>query len=769
LVILMALLFHVPSQATELTCWFSPTGTGNGSSSNSPRAFSASYINQTLLTDTGATVFNINRSALATAPSSFVPFGRVERVLPVWTNFNRAYVHRLSESEYSTTDFEDQALAGAHEVSLGVPSIVSANLQVPVRLVLQQTPMVGGGVTVPVSSKLVWVKATGAISSTQWATTDSTGLATVTLSISGVTHGEILLTAFHDPRTTNGASGSFDEYQVAWARGTAPIGTVIQVVAAPDVAVDRREGSVQTAQFKLRRSGPAVVNTTNYPALDVSFELPQSSGNRTATLTTDYSITAVSPTTRTLNGNPVGPHTVRFAAGETTALLTITPVTDNVIEKEIVWLRLLTGSGYALGTRTEARTYIYDGPEWTLVEITHSQNPYSGVTRPAGINNDLDGSSNPDPRVAADAYVMRTNNWGSPIYGYTGGSWRSTWTEPTALIDLTLTSPLSPIVTGISDTSSGSFRMSGWKGETGGGTRAIKADQTGWWYLTVPPSGQDEGWFVDQNKGLCISPNKNYVGGYCWAWRLGSPNHYEERPVGWNGTTFIDLGVEDFTNVNGGEALGVNDQGEFVGERVLIDELELPTFRAFRTRPEGQAITTQDLLPPPSQLGFEDHEIPAIARAISPGTSTTSGIALGDAVKNPGSSVSQVLPVWWGSRAKESGVWEANPRGIFGKILEARSLRHASWVTISISGSNYELFGWEKAEGESTTSAAWWPSYWDYGVRLNDAYAVMGIGNGSTWKLFEIVDANNSRWLLGRATKNNSDRAVLLVPQTVQP
>ncbi len=43
------------------------------------------------------------------------------------------------------------------------------------------------------------------------------------------------------------------------------------------------------------------------------------------------------------------------------------------------------------------------------------------------------------------------------------------------------------------------------------------------------------------------------------------------------------------------------------------------------------------------------------------------------------------------------------------------------------------------------------------------------VGNGSTWKLFEIVDANNSRWLLGRATKNSSDRAVLLVPQTVQP
>lgn len=372
--------------------------------------------------------------------------------------------------------------------------------------------------------------------------------------------------------------------------------------------------------------------------------------------------------------------------------------------------------------------------------------------------------------MAADAYVMRTNSGGGPIYGYTGGSWRSTWTEPTALIDLTLTSPLSPIVTGISDTSAGSFLMSGWKGETGNGTRAIKADQTGWWYLTVPTSGQDEGWYVHQNKGLCISPNKTYVGGHCLAWRVAGITHYEERPVGWNGTTFIDLGVEDFTNDNGGKALGVNDQGEFVGERRLIDELELPTYRAFRTRPEGQAITTQDLLPPPFQQGVEDHEVEAIARAISPGTSTTSGIAVGDAVKNPLSSYeSRTRPVWWGSRAKVSGAWAANSPGSFGEVDEGRSVAHAIWTSISISGSNYELFGWEKATGESVTSAAWWPNYWSYGVRLNDAYAVLGIGNGSTWKLFEIFDANNSRWLLGRATKSSSDRAVLLVPQTVQP
>jgi len=708
-----------------------------------------------------------NRAVLSSTVSGFVPYGRVERVLPVWTTITRSYVHRLSSTTYATNSFDDPALAGTREVAMGVPSVGSGGLSVPVRLVLHQTPLSGSGTTVPSTGQVVWLKASGAINATGSATTDSTGLGTITISTSGVVHGEVILTAFYDPRP--GASGSFDPYQVAWSKGAFPIGTVVDVVATPDVAVDRREGSVQSAQFVLRRSGPAVVNSSTYPALDVSFELPQPSGGRNATLTTDYNLTAVSPTTRTLGGNPVGPHTVRFAAGSTTAVLSVTPVTDNTIEKEVIRFRLLSGTGCALAARSQAQVYVYDGPEWTLVELTHSADPYSGVTRAAGINDDVDGSNNPDPRIAGDAYVMRTNSSGAPVYGFVGGSWKSTWSNPTALIDTTLTPPLAPVVTGIGNYSGGWFGMSGYKGEADGGTRAIKADQNSWWYLGVPSSSQNEGWYVTKNKGLCISPNKTYVGGYSYAWRVAGVSYIEKRPVGWNGATFIDLGAEDFANDTEGQALAVNDQGEFVGERILPDLNGAPTFRAFRTRPGGQSIAAQDLLPPPSQTGYDDPDIPTVARAIGPGTSTASGVAVGEATKFGGLWDYQVLPVKWTARTSSSGVWNANGAGVFGFVDSGTGVRHASWLAMTPADGSGEFFGWEQSDGDTETSASWWPRENGYSVRLDDAFAVMGVGTGGTWKLSAVIASTSSRRLLVQGKKNGAERAILLLPQTYQP
>jgi hypothetical protein len=80
-----------------------------------------------------------------------------------------------------------------------------------------------------------------------------------------------------------------------------------------------------------------------------------------------------------------------------------------------------------------------------------------------------------------------------------------------------------------------------------------------------------------------------------------------------------------------------------------------------------------------------------------------------------------------------------------------------------------EFFGWEQVGGEGTTSAAWWPNVSGASIRLNDAYAVMGFGTGSIWDLTSVVDANNSRRILVRGAKSGSERAVLLVPQLVQP
>jgi hypothetical protein len=324
-------------------------------------------------------------------------------------------------------------------------------------------------------------------------------------------------------------------------------------------------------------------------------------------------------------------------------------------------------------------------------------------------------------------------------------------------------------MTGIGNSSAGSVGMSGYKGESDGGTRAIKSDQTSWWYLSVPSSTQNQGWYVTLNKGLCISPNRTYVGGYAWAWRVAGVSYIEKRPVGWNGATFMDLGAEDFANDTEGQALAVNDQGEFVGERTLPDVNGLPTFRAFRTRPGGQSIAAQDLLPPPPQAGYDDPDIPAAARAIGPGTATLSGIALGEAALDPLSPDYRTLPVRWLPRAKVAGSWEANAAGSFGAVNDEMGIRHGSWLAASPADGSGEYFGWDQASGETKTSAAWWRTAFGSSVRLNDAFAVLGFGTGSVWQLTSVVDANDGRRLLVVGTKNASERAILLVPQSVQP
>jgi hypothetical protein len=80
-----------------------------------------------------------------------------------------------------------------------------------------------------------------------------------------------------------------------------------------------------------------------------------------------------------------------------------------------------------------------------------------------------------------------------------------------------------------------------------------------------------------------------------------------------------------------------------------------------------------------------------------------------------------------------------------------------------------EFFGWEQSDGDTETSASWWPRENGYSVRLDDAFAVMGVGTGGTWKLSAVIASTSSRRLLVQGKKNGAERAILLLPQTYQP
>ena len=371
-------------------------------------------------------------------------FGRVGRVLPTISTNSRTYEWKTDEFTTVSTNFMDPVLMGAWELGLGQPTVGATNVgfltryeRHPSRLSASATEWGDG--------KLIWIETTGLVTNSQYATADDFGEAYFNVPISSGSHGEIFLTAFHDPRATNAASGSFSPYQVAYTTGIIPVGTVISVKPHGEVAVDRREGGVQTGRFRFHRSGSTASSLT------INFTLP--SGVRPATLTTDYTLAAASPASWSNGG---ATNTFTFATGQQYAELVVTPVADEVIEQEFVHLQVMGGSGYAVSQVSgSASIYIYDGPEWSLYEVTHSGDPYSGATIGVGLSSDVSSGGAPNPMIAANFLTSRTvlvppGYWvlGS---GYQGGGWIDDLTDPEYVFDVTQLPAISPIATGVSN------------------------------------------------------------------------------------------------------------------------------------------------------------------------------------------------------------------------------------------------------------------------------------------------------------------------------
>jgi len=71
-----AMMSFGAANAAEITRWFSPNGTGDGTTSGSPRPFSASYINTNLLADTSCSVVRIH--LLGNTTNDYVVTQRLE-------------------------------------------------------------------------------------------------------------------------------------------------------------------------------------------------------------------------------------------------------------------------------------------------------------------------------------------------------------------------------------------------------------------------------------------------------------------------------------------------------------------------------------------------------------------------------------------------------------------------------------------------------------------------------------------------------------------
>jgi len=671
-------------------------------------------------------------------------FGRIGRVLPYTYPLNRDYKWKTDASTVVTQSFTDSALLGAWELSLAKPEVGATSVSILTHFERQHTPAYNWE-TLWGDGSLIWLTTSGLVTNSQWAVADGLGDATFDIPITSGSHGEIFVTAFHDPRATNGASGAFSIYQVAYATGIIPIGTVVSVKPHGEVAVDRHEDGVQTGRFRLHRSGSTVSNLT------VNFTLP--TGFRPATLTTDYTLGAVSPASWSSGG---ATNTFTFASGQAYADLVVTPVADETIERELVHLQIVGGSNYAVSQGSgSASIYIYDGPEWTLYEVTHSGDPYSGATIGVGLSSDVTSGGAPNPMIAANFLTSRTvlvppGYWvlGS---GYQGGGWFEDLTDLEYVFDVTQLPAVSPIATGVSNGARDAY-FPGYKGESSGQTRALRGYRDTWTYLNPPGTG----WLAEKNRALCISPDGTLIGGYATRTQ-SSPAVDEQQPVFWTNSTFVALfsgtGLEAGRS---GEARAVNNAGEFVGHRVLqMDSTTNYIPRAFRSRVNGATVLDSDMLVPPDQEIMPDHaDIQSVALDISAPVGAYSGIAVG-----------------WGARFSDIGEWLPRPVIWWSRTNGSPEPDNGSFLPVTTEEgkvnairSAKELYGQVSDSGGANPQAWRWPNGWTHGHGFSDKFMVYGYEN--EWLLKEIVDVSDAGLLLGNGTKNSSSRAFLLVPQS---
>jgi hypothetical protein len=721
----------------------------------------------------------------------FYNFGRICRVIPKTTLTTRTYQWETGPATVASNSIVDAVLDGALEVSLGQPEVGTQWVKIPARLVEQK---MRGFESFPKDSGGIWLTVSGLTNWSGYQVAAGYDPNEFTIPVNTATHGELILTAYHDPAATNEASGQFSEYRVAYARGTLPIGAVVSVRPVISVAQDRREGGVQEGRIRFERTGSLATNLT------VNVSLSEVGGRRPATLGTDYSLIVSGLGSISASGTSA---TVSFPTNVAAVEVRVIPVADQVIEREHAWFTVLPGSSYAVsGSRSKASVYIYDGPKWTLFELTHTMgcddepaparlkpkpaerltrpddpqwrlldaSELVGVTRGAGVSGAVGAQGQPTPTVAANLLVQCTypnpqGGGSSVVSGELGARWNYTSTaftgHPTFLFDAAIP-PYMPIVTGVSDAASPLF--SGYRKQSSAFDRALKAWQgsapgnpSSWVYLPIPGGGS---WLAEKNRALCISPNGTYIGGYATRTQ-SSPAVQEQMGVFWSGSTMTSLFAEVALNVaRVGEARAVNNSGEFVGSRTLANSVGFFIPKAYRSRAGGAEVVATDFLIPPYQEGVTLADVPSQALAVSERSGTHSGVAVGWAGRGLDGEWLKRPAVWW-ARTNNS----PEPTNAFWVPIVGAVDDESTGQANAISAGGV-LYGWVKVSLEEKQRAARWENGWTANSFLDDK--IQAYGYSDEWELEEFLDATNTEVIIGNGRKNGSPRAFLLVPQSVQ-
>jgi hypothetical protein len=229
--------------------------------------------------------------------------------------------------------------------------------------------------------------------------------------------------------------------------------------------------------------------------------------------------------------------------------------------------------------------------------------------------------------------------------------------------------------------------------------------------------------------------------------------------VYWSGTTMSPLFSEPTLELGrSGEARAVNNSGEFVGSRKLLNSVGQYIPKAFRGKTNGAVVAADDYLIPPSQPNLTSVDVPCEALAVTERVGAQSGIAVGWAGSRVGNAFLQRPVVWW-----ERPYGQPQP-------TNARWLDIADGSPQSTGQANAingygMIYGWVRLSSTGNQRAAIWDRGWKKHNFIDDKIAIYGLTD--SWDLEEFVDATDKELILGNGKKGGSSRAFLLVPQPV--
>lgn len=565
------------------------------------------------------------------------------------------------------------------------------------------------------------------------------------------------------------SGAKLDEERDGWAEArltvTASGFNAVQVFTQPDVA---NEKSGKRAKLIFVRTG-SIANT-----LAVGFSLPSYGkdevtplprrGTYGTTGNADYYFdwssatyqAAVPVSQRPVTSGP-GPVSllptdtawgkIVFPAGSDRVIVDVVAQADDVFERETAYVRLQWNypEPYFMVDPMEAAVLLYDGPTWTLIELTSMvydsyQQTYLQATKA------LAWAINHETTAKVAGWASLPATYSQPAYQRLG--WWP-WNVPNYLTEVyqspTLDANGLPLDRwhGLSTTTPtlvGQFYQRAAKWQIGGS-------------LSYPslPSGFNT---TSGSAVYGVSPNNTYMAGMATHTSSG-----KLRPILWNGTTPSDLVASspDFTS---GEARGVDSSGLTVG---WVDS----GFQKRGFRVSDFTVNSAETFKPYVECGScsysglpWDSQVFGIAPKVS-GSSPFAGFVVGTAgwIKSENGTTfvkRSKMAVFWvpgGDQALKIG------------LLNNDGDAAAQALAINDSG---EVVGWSgtsewTGSGTVTSSAFVSRGVNSYGasppVSLNDKHFVHAL---TGWKLAAAYGINNQGWIVGIGEKNGQARGFLL-------